>query len=70
MKRWLDGIYFSHIRHNPAEVVCFSDMTLAEQRLILSTMPNEGKDELCIHLARIIRGLGDKFDLIREEPQK
>lgn len=60
VKRNLDGIYFI-IDHEP---ICFSDMTEEEQDNILNEKSDEWLRSVCKILAKTIREIGDKFDLV------
>lgn len=62
-KRWLDGFITTNIRRDKKERVCFTDLTLVEQKLVLTTLTEDKKDNLILHLAGILRACGDKFEL-------
>ena len=67
MNRNLDGCYFRVNRDGKWENICFTDLTHEERDKVL-----EGKKEgylksLCVYLADIITGLGEKFDIVRTE---
>lgn len=62
--RNLDGCYFRIRRGEKYEDLCFSDLTRNEQEELLKDKSPEFIVELTLHLAKIIRQIGDEFDLI------
>ena len=62
--RNLDGCYFRIRRGEKYEDLCFSDLTRDEQEELLKDKSPEFIVELTLHLAKIIRQIGDEFDLI------
>lgn len=64
IKRNLDGCYFRVRRGEKYEDLCFSDLTCDEQEAVLKDRSPEFIVGLTLHLAKIIRQIGDEFDLI------
>ena len=62
--RNLDGCYFRIRRGEKYENLCFSDLTRNEQEELLKDKSPEFIVGLTLHLAKIIRQIGDEFDLI------
>lgn len=62
--RNLDGCYFRIRRGEKYEDLCFSDLTRDEQEELLKNKSPEFIVGLTLHLAKIIRQIGDEFDLI------
>lgn len=68
MNRNLDGVYFRIKRGDKYESICFSDMTEEEQdRVLNSAKSDEWLKNMCKVLARALKEIGDKFDLIGGE---
>lgn len=65
MNRHLDGVYYRVERDGKWESICFSDLTPAEREQVLEKETIVHVKSLCIHLANIIKELGDTFDIIR-----
>lgn len=63
IKRNLDGCYFRVRRGEKYEDLCFTDLTRDEQEELLKDKSPEFIVELTLHLAKIIRQIGDEFDL-------
>jgi len=63
IKRNLDGCYFRVRRGEKYEDLCFSDLTCDEQEELLKDRSPEFIVGLTLHLAKIIRQIGDEFDL-------
>lgn len=61
--RNLDGCYFRIRRGEKYENLCFSDLTRDEQEEVLKDKSSEFIVGLALHLAKIIRQIGDEFDL-------
>ena len=64
MDRSLDGVYFRIQRDAEWKNICFSDLTEYEKDKVM-----EGKNEawlksMCKILSRVIRDIGDQFDLV------
>lgn len=64
IKRNLDGCFFRVRRGEKYENLCFSDLTRDEQEELLKDKSPEFIVGLTLHLAKIIRQIGDEFDLI------
>lgn len=64
IKRNLDGCFFRVRRGEKYENLCFSDLTHDEQEELLKDKSPEFIVGLTLHLAKIIRQIGDEFDLI------
>lgn len=64
IKRNLDGCYFRVRRGEKYEDLCFTDLTRDEQETVLKDRSPEFIVGLTLHLAKIIRPIGDEFDLI------
>ena len=65
MNRDFDGIYFRVFRCGKWTDVCFSDLTESEQREVLVRYNTKQLTNMCIKLARVIREIGDQFDIRR-----
>lgn len=63
VNRNLDGCYFRIRRGEKYENLCFSDLTRDEQEEVLKDKSSEFIVGLALHLAKIIRKIGDEFDL-------
>lgn len=61
--RNLDGCYFRVRRGEKYEDLCFTDLTRDEQEAVLKDRSPEFIVGLALHLAKIIRKIGDEFDL-------
>lgn len=64
VNRNLDGCYFRIRRGEKYEDLCFTDLTRNEQEELLKDKSPEFIVGLTLHLAKIIRQIGDEFDLI------
>lgn len=64
VNRNLDGYYFRVRRGEKYEDLCFTDLTRDEQEEALKDKSPEFIVGLTLHLAKIIRQIGDEFDLI------
>lgn len=64
IKRNLDGCYFRVRRGEKYEDLCFTDLARDEQETVLKDRSPEFIVGLTLHLAKIIRQIGDEFDLI------
>ena len=64
-KRNLDGVFFRVFRDGKWDNVCFTDLTESEQIEMLSGWEKENLTNMCLHLARTIRGIGDQFDITK-----
>lgn len=63
IKRNLDGCYFRVRRGEKYEDLCFTDLTRDEQETVLKDRSPEFIVGLTLHLAKIIRQIGDEFNL-------
>lgn len=64
VNRNLDGCCFRVRRGEKYEDLCFTDLTRDEQETVLKDRSPEFIVGLTLHLAKIIRQIGDEFDLI------
>lgn len=62
-KRNLDCVYFRINRNGEWQNICFSDLTEAEMKEILNSKTKTWVDSLCIVLGKVIRAIGDQFDI-------
>lgn len=69
-KRELCGIYFRVERNGKYENICFTDMTEKEQLATLNGLSFEASKKMCMWLARIVRNLGDMFDVGAEKGEE
>ena len=69
-KRELCGIYFRVERNGKYENICFTDMTEKEQLATLNGLSFEASKKMCMWLARIVRNLGDMFDISAEKGEE
>lgn len=69
-KRELCGVYFRVKRDGKFEDVCFTDMTELEQRRVIYDFSPESLRNMCIVLARVVRNLGDMFDVSAEKGEE
>lgn len=70
-KRNLDGAYFRVERDGKWQSICFSDLTDEEMDEVLET--EKLLKSLCKHLGKVVRRLGDKFDIrcnVKEEEKE
>lgn len=70
MNRHLCGVYYRVERNGKWESICFSDLTPAERERVLEKETIVRMKSLCIHLANIIKELGDTFDIIRAKEEE
>lgn len=61
--RELDGIYFRVKRNNKWNNICFSDLTENEMNEIMKDKNIDWVKSLCIVLAKMLRHIGDKYDI-------
>lgn len=61
--RNLDGVYFRVKRNDKWQSICFSDLTEDEMKEILKGRCEEWLSSLCIRLGKVIRDIGDAFDI-------
>ena len=64
MHRDLDGFYYRVKRGEKIVNRCFSDLTEEEQDEFLKGCSEEGLRRMAKELARILRTLGDQFDIL------
>ena len=67
MDRNLDGVFFRVERRGRFENVCFSDLTDAERDLVMTGKDEAWLRELCRHLGRRLREIGDELDVVTME---
>ena len=65
VKRNLDGVFFRVFRDGKWDNVCFTDLTESDQIEMLSGWEKESLTNMCLHLARTIREIGDQFDIMK-----
>lgn len=63
VERNLDGAYFPIVRSGNTVSLCFSDMTRAEQEKVIQHYNSGELTRLCLHLADMLRFVGDELDL-------
>lgn len=68
--RKLDGIYLRVKRDGKYQPVCLSDMTKAELEEKLDPEKGEWLKGAVIHLALMLRDIGDAFDLTAGEEEE
>ncbi len=66
-KRELDGYFFRIKRDGRFVNRCFTDLTVEEQKSVLTGRSAEWLTSLCLGLAEVIKNLGDQFDIINFE---
>ena len=66
MNRSLSGIFFREKRNGKFESICFEDLTEQEQNKILSKLDTPNLKGLARSLAKSLKEIGDKFDIISE----
>ena len=66
IKRNLDGIYFRIKRNGEYDNICFSDLTSEEKEYVLENKDVEWLKSMCMHMADVIRELGDDFEIIAD----
>ena len=64
MNRNLDGVYFRIEREGRWQNICFSDMTHEEREEMMAGRSEQWLKSLAVHLADVIREIGDQFDLL------
>lgn len=62
-KRDLDGAYFRVERNGRWESLCFTDLTREEQEKVLEARTAEWLRGMVLHLAFVVRQIGDACDL-------
>ena len=66
MNRNLDGCFFRVQRDGKWQNICFSDLSNAERDQICHGKSKEFLQSLCLHLADVIREIGEEFDIVKE----
>lgn len=66
MNRDLDGVYFRVKTEDGWDDVCFSDLTEAQQDEMMKNRNEEWLKELCKHLARVLKTIGDEFNIVTD----
>ena len=62
--RGLDGFYLRVKRGDKYVNRCFTDLTKEEQEKWLAKLSDEGLRRMVMELARIIRQIGDQFEIV------
>ena len=62
--RGLDGFFLRVKRGDRYVNRCFSDLTEEEQKKWLARLSEEGLRSMCMELGKIIRNIGDQFDIV------
>ena len=62
MRRALDGVYFRFGKEN----ICFSDLSEEQQDEVMKERSVEWLKNLCKILAKVIKNIGDQFDIVSE----
>jgi hypothetical protein len=62
--RGLDGFFLRVKRGDRYVNRCFSDLTEEEQKKWLARLSEEGLRNMCMELGKIIRNIGDQFDIV------
>lgn len=62
-QRGIDGIYYRVNRNDKQEDVCFTDLTVDEQKRMLETLDNEALKKTCLILADTVRAVGDLYNI-------
>ena len=65
--RNLDGVYYRVVRDGKYVSRCFSDLSEAEQDVIMAKYNAEQLKRLCRCLCISLRQIGDTLDLVRDE---
>lgn len=68
-ERKLCGIYTRVIRDGKSASLCFTDLTKEEQEAYLQTLSENEAKQMCLVLAKMLRDIGDLFNLIYVEPE-
>ena len=64
--RNLDGVYYRVVRDGIHVNRCFSDLSEAEQDVIMAEYNTEQLRRLCRYLSMSLRQIGDALDLVRD----
>lgn len=65
--RNLDGVYYRVVRDGKHVNRCFSDLSEAEQDVIMTEYSANQLRRLCRYLCMSLRKIGDTLDLVRDE---
>lgn len=65
--RNLDGVYYRAVRDGVHVKRCFSDLSEAEQDVIMAEYNTEQLGRLCHYLSMSLHQIGDALDLVRDE---
>ena len=65
--RNLDGVYYRVVRDGVHVNRCFSDLSDAEQDVIMAEYNTEQLGRLCCYLSTSLHQIGDALDLVRDE---
>lgn len=68
-ERKLCGIYTRVIRDGEPRSLCFTDLTEKEREAYLKTLTEDELKQMCLVLAKMLRDIGDLFNLIYVEPE-
>ena len=63
LHRELSGIYFRYLHDGITENVCFEDLPLEEQNMILNERTEDWYKGMILQLSDTINRLGDAFDM-------
>lgn len=63
VKRGLDDIFFRVERDGKWQNVCFTDMTVDEQKEVMKGRNEVWLSSLALRLAEVVRDIGDSFDI-------
>lgn len=66
-ERALDGIYYRVERDGKWHNLCFTDLTTEEQEEMIKKYDAEGLKRMVMLLAKILRDIGDTFDIIAKD---
>lgn len=66
-ERELDGIYYRVERDGKWHNLCFTDLTTDEQEEMIKKYDAEGLKRMVMLLAKILRDIGDTFDIIAKD---
>jgi hypothetical protein len=64
VNRSLDGVYFRIKRDGKYQNICFSDLTEVEQDDVMEERSEEWLKCMCKILAKVIKEIGDEFDIV------
>lgn len=67
IERELDGIYYRIERDDKWYNLCFTDLTTAEQEEMIQKYDVEGLKRMVMLLAKILRDIGDSFNIIAKD---